>query len=353
MNERQDFLQKFAHGVIKANKRMLEQESEEKTRGYEPSQEIPDLHELHEQALLEARREKADSFEIEAIENEMYLKEMKQNIPYNKERENKEQEREEGTTISNNTHRHEPKEKLEEEFDEKEEYMQIHEPETQNEVKARWEEGYHEPQTWDLEGEAEENEAYQKAHPPEEERAFYKSPIEPPLTRLTDYDKPRLYTKEPEMEQSKKSFQLTQIESPPVAPLSRFVHQESTAYPSPMLQKAQTRGFIKPVSQEEILDTRAGLLKMKELIKDHAVTYISCPGPFKPVSIKRMGIPEMLKIALDEAGVRQVIKEFSEASRIPYTGDEGIFKAVVGDLMITAVITETVGSRFTILRVIQ
>ncbi len=353
MNERQDFLQKFAQGVIKANKKMLEQESEEKTRGYEPSQEVPALHELHEQALLEARRKKADSFEIDAIENEMYIKEMKQNVSYDRERENEEQENGgEETPASYKTYNHEPKEERDEE---KEKYAQIPEPEAHDEVKAHGEEGYHEPQTWDLEGEAKENEVYQKAHPPEEEgKSFYKSPIESPLRKLTDYDQPRLYTEKPAMEQSKKTDQsASQIESLPVAPLSRYVHQESTTYPLPMLQKTQTRGFIKPASQEEILDTKAGLLKMKDLIKDHAVTYINCPGPLKPVAIKRMGIPEMLKIALDEAGVRQVIKEFSEASRIPYTGSEGIFKAVVGDLMITAIITETVGSRFTILRVIQ
>ncbi len=409
--DNQRFLRKFTQEVIQANQKLLGEEAQEKLQGYHQCILPPTPSTLHEQAMLEARKRKAEEFEIEALENELYLKEIKKDLPEENpsykelERESEENEvyqlkhpeeekMEKEIIMYEGYSKHpsptedldkmyegyskhpsptedldkmyegyskhpSPTEDLDKEAIENEKYRKEH-PSIKEEIPE-----YHPPHApipekpWheeekaqsplgEIEEEAEQNEKYEKEHPPLKEE-LYTPMITPPSKKtLTDYDQPRLY---PGAKPSPKPYQIAPAsESLPIAPLSKYTHIESTELPTPMLQKAKTGGFIKPIRKEETPNTKAGLLRMKEIIKDHAVTYINCPGPLKPVMIKRMGIQEVLKIALDEKGIRQVIQEFAEASRIPITG--GVFKAVVDNLMITAVITE-IGSRFTITRTLQ
>ncbi len=408
MEERKFFLDKFTEELIKSNKKAMSQESAEKTKGYLPAIDVPDLHDLHEMALLEARREKSDQFEIEAIENEMYMKEylkshdpdqdLNQAIempsmqeiteqPYPIKQQLFDEEAVENETY-NNQHleettpeeesiptypQYQPKLNFNEEkpiasnnqfkpkfneekqftptskeldFDEEavenEQYGKEHIPELEIEEVTLT--NAYQPRQEDIDNEAVENEQYGKEHPAHEED-LYTSQITPLGEKLSAYDTPKLYD-------GKKLY--PQQASPPVEQRMRawqFPSHQQKAVPLTMNLDSKRGGFIRPLSKEEIPDTITGLANLKELITDHAVTYINCPGPLKPLSIKRMGIPETIRIMLDEQKIQQVIQEFSDASRIPYI--DGIFKAIVEDLMITAVINEAVGSRFTITRMMR
>ncbi len=375
------FLQKFTKGIVKANQKLQEEETREKTKGYEQSKKAPDPSQLHARALEEARKEKAEQYENEAIENEAYMKEyFKAKKEVEKNTTNGEESwrrnrQEEGYS----EHPQEALENLEEEAEETEEYWKTH-PQEQKEMREEDGQSSRSSSSWHAEEDALENEKY--FNYPKKKNTFYQPQI--PKKPVSDYDTPRLWTGKEDAMQSQKSFAAGQKEqsmssqsqntldseqespaipqsrepfqnkeqgeSLPLQPLSQYIHMASTTLPSPLLQKSKTRGFIKPLSKEEIPDTKAGLIQIRQLIKDHAVTYISCPGPLRPIAIRKMGAVETVSIVLDEQGISQVIKEFSEASRIPYM--EGLFKAVVGDLMITAVITE-IGSRFTITRIMQ
>lgn len=107
-----------------------------------------------------------------------------------------------------------------------------------------------------------------------------------------------------------------------------------------------------PVQQEKIQlqfvqnPEEIDLGKMNSVIKDPAVTIIECPGPDKLLTVKRAGQMNITNIKLNEFEISEIIKKFSDKTRIPIIG--GAFKAAVGNLIITAVISEFIGSRFII-----
>jgi len=89
--------------------------------------------------------------------------------------------------------------------------------------------------------------------------------------------------------------------------------------------------------------------KLNPFISDRLITSIECPGPGKFILIKRANKLEVTKIRLDKSEIESIIKKFSEKSRIPLIG--GIFKTVVGNLVITALQSDIVGSRFIITKI--
>jgi Flp pilus assembly CpaF family ATPase len=100
---------------------------------------------------------------------------------------------------------------------------------------------------------------------------------------------------------------------------------------------------IFPSLEEQQLD----LGKLNPLIKDPTVISIECDGPDKNIMIKRIREGKRItNIILDEQEIKEIIKTFSEAAKIP--SHEGIFKAAVGKLIISAVISEIIGGRFLI-----
>lgn len=86
--------------------------------------------------------------------------------------------------------------------------------------------------------------------------------------------------------------------------------------------------------------------KLDAIISKPDVTSIECTGPEKPILTRNLGLVSTTKLVLNEEEIRKIIKTFSEAARIPLIG--GVFKAAVGNLIITAVLSEFVGSRFII-----
>ncbi len=89
-----------------------------------------------------------------------------------------------------------------------------------------------------------------------------------------------------------------------------------------------------------------GFKKLEHLIKDSAIQMIECPGPGKNILVRVRNRLNTTKTVLNESEIKDVINYFSKQAMIPVVG--GILKAAVGDLVISAVVSEFVGSRFII-----
>jgi len=125
----------------------------------------------------------------------------------------------------------------------------------------------------------------------------------------------------------------------PIAKPFRPIRQET----KPVTPKTQPQ--IKPQPYSETLD----LGKLNLLVQDPKVTVIECPGPGKFVLARTLGKITTTKISLNKEEIQDIINKFSEKAKIPVIS--GLFKAAVGNLIITAVISELVGSRFIITKI--
>jgi hypothetical protein len=92
--------------------------------------------------------------------------------------------------------------------------------------------------------------------------------------------------------------------------------------------------------------TIRGLARLEGLISDSTIQTIECPGPGKQVLVFRSGLIQTTNIALTLEEITDIMREISEKTRIPLIS--GIFKAALPEYLITAVMSEFVGTRFII-----
>ena len=128
---------------------------------------------------------------------------------------------------------------------------------------------------------------------------------------------------------------------PMTIPESKFAPGYNTSVIS------QPKSLIKPIAAKtpETFD----LGKLNFLISDPRITLIECPGPGKFILVRASGQTTVTKVSLSSEEIQGIVDGFSQASRIPVIS--GLFKAAVGDLIITAVMSEVVGSRFIITKI--
>jgi hypothetical protein len=126
----------------------------------------------------------------------------------------------------------------------------------------------------------------------------------------------------------------------------------------PMPPKKPAMPVTKPVAKPTITAIPAkptqvkprpgdfGVRQLEVLLKDPSIQSVECPGPKKNLLVKRRGQINITQVALAKDEIIKVIEEFSKKARIPLVG--GILKAAVGDLIISAVISDVPGPRFII-----
>ena len=85
---------------------------------------------------------------------------------------------------------------------------------------------------------------------------------------------------------------------------------------------------------------------MTGLLNDPSVLSIECVGQSIPLNIFRGGQKQRTKIILTKNEIDSLLKEISKQSKIPLS--EGVFRVIVNNLMINAVISDLVGTRFVI-----
>ena len=100
--------------------------------------------------------------------------------------------------------------------------------------------------------------------------------------------------------------------------------------------------YLKPVPRNIEID----LEKLNSLIKDPAVKIIECNGSDEHIIVRgSMGV-KPTNIVLGKEEINKIIKKFSEISNIPI--HEGIYHIVAGRLILSAIVSEVIGSKFMI-----
>jgi len=136
----------------------------------------------------------------------------------------------------------------------------------------------------------------------------------------------------------------------PVQKLRRSISISAAkpASPKPSPQLQPSIGMVEPEAQPRPEDLEVG--KLASFLKDPSIQLIECPGPGRNLLVKRYSKINTTKVTLNQVEITNIINNFAQQARIPVIG--GILKAAVGDLVISAVISEFVGSRFIINKIV-
>ncbi len=88
------------------------------------------------------------------------------------------------------------------------------------------------------------------------------------------------------------------------------------------------------------------LENIREFLSDPNADSLECPGPEKPLLLSKRGKIDALGISLTPESITSIMQEISEQARIPLI--PGVFKAILNNLLITAIISDFAGTRFII-----
>jgi len=99
--------------------------------------------------------------------------------------------------------------------------------------------------------------------------------------------------------------------------------------------------YIQPTPAKEQID----LKKLNPFIRDPAIQMIECNGPDMNIIVKTPA-KKTTNIKLNEEEIDEVIKIFSEVTRIP--ASQGVFRVAVSNLILSAIISEVIGTKFII-----
>lgn len=80
------------------------------------------------------------------------------------------------------------------------------------------------------------------------------------------------------------------------------------------------------------------------LFNDPLISSIECAGPEKNIIINKSGLIQAIPMTLTQEEIENIMDEFSMKTKIPLI--KGVFKAALGNLLITAVMSDFVGTRF-------
>ncbi len=113
----------------------------------------------------------------------------------------------------------------------------------------------------------------------------------------------------------------------------------------PTMNQNFYRGNFRTQTAESIMQTSM-YGRLEFLIKDPSVRFIKCSGEGKPITITRMGVNQITNIKLSAKEIRAIVENISEAAHLPLVN--GVFRAVVDDFAISAIVSDKIGTRFII-----
>ncbi len=147
--------------------------------------------------------------------------------------------------------------------------------------------------------------------------------------------------------------QKRELEAQAPTELQKSILDRAITRMKPSSIKEEPRLPIQPrflqVSPQAALPEKFNIAKLEILLHDPRVTIIECPGSDKLVLARTSGRTNVTRISLTSQDIQDIIHQFSQEARIPIIS--GLFKAAVGNLILTAVISELVGTRFIITKV--
>ena len=114
--------------------------------------------------------------------------------------------------------------------------------------------------------------------------------------------------------------------------------------PRPVAEDVQLEEVEEIIPEEGLYFSR-----IEKMISDQKVLSIECPGPGKTVIVRTIAKTIPTRIMLNQDEINSIIESFSRESRIPRVG--GVFKAIVNNLIITAIDSNFGGPRFIISKI--
>jgi len=169
-----------------------------------------------------------------------------------------------------------------------------------------------------------------------------------------------------ERERIRKEIQVDKLRTKYVKPLVEK-HKLPLPPPRPMMKRSFTPTQIpqqmpimqaRPIPVKQSIPAQLNvpspdldLGKILALVRDPNVSSIECPGAEKQVIVKKNNQTMKTEITLNKSEIDKIVQEFSEKARIPLI--EGMLRARVANLQITAVVSKVASSRFIIIKTYQ
>jgi len=122
-----------------------------------------------------------------------------------------------------------------------------------------------------------------------------------------------------------------------------FLQKRTLTIPEPTLPSHLQ--YLNPVPS----NIQINLEKLNPLIKDPAVKFIECNGPDEHIIVRGGMGTKPTNIVLGKEEIDKIIKTFSQLSRIPT--HNGVYRVVVGRLILSSIISDVVGTKFTIKKI--
>jgi hypothetical protein len=139
------------------------------------------------------------------------------------------------------------------------------------------------------------------------------------------------------------------VEKISVAPAKKIIRFKETARSSLFIPESKLPEHLQYLKPMPTPGVEIDLWKLNPLIKDRAIRVIEVNPDEKVVVTGTMGT-KTTDIILNKEDIDRVINEFAKTSKIPI--EEGIYRVVVGNLIFSAVISEVIGSKFMIRKMI-
>lgn len=105
--------------------------------------------------------------------------------------------------------------------------------------------------------------------------------------------------------------------------------------------------YLKPTPSFNV-DIDLGPLNL--FLKDPSIISIECNGPDTGIIVKTQNQERVTNVFLNQEEISQVIDIFSKQTKIPI--EEGTFRVALGNLVFSAIISDIVGSKFVIKKLI-
>ncbi len=126
----------------------------------------------------------------------------------------------------------------------------------------------------------------------------------------------------------------------------------------PLRPRPQPRRSLVPpqfprqnASYQEPVVTQEDYGKITPLINDPSVQQIECAGAGKQIIVVRLGQKQITRITLNTGEISELVENISNKAHIPLLN--GVFRAAVDHLLISAVVSEMIGTRFVIKKQVQ
>ncbi|MBT4257587.1 hypothetical protein HOD88_00185 [archaeon] len=165
-------------------------------------------------------------------------------------------------------------------------------------------------------------------------------------------EKQKLEKEKKEIEEKKIKEKIIEIEKPKIRQTFKQLPPSKIIRKSPLtsVEKIIIPNYPLPTNLQhlrpQIGKEEIDLEKLNPLVKDQMVKEIECNGPGKPIIVRGAMGTKNTSISLTKEEIEGIFESFSKATKIPIK--EGVVKVVAGRLILSAIISELVNSKFII-----